>query len=150
MTAALREARGAAWAIYGFALSHRYTGDPKYLEAALRLARKFIAQLDAEIVPRWDFRLPRDSWPGRDASAAAVVVCGFQELQKLGAADKTIRNAKDALLSRICGDEYLDFNAACRGVWKSAYGDKVAYSSWGDYFLMEALARELFQFRGYW
>ncbi len=143
-------ARGAAWAIYGFALSHRYTGDPKYLEASLRLARKFIAQLDAEIVPRWDFRLPRGSWLVRDASAAAVVVCGFQELQKRGAADALILKTKDALLYRICSDAYLDFNAACRGVLQSAYGDKVAYSSWGDYFLMEALARELFQFEGWW
>ena len=143
-------ARGAAWAIYGFALSHRYTGDPKYLEVSLRLARKFIAQLDAEIVPQWDFRLPRGSLPVRDASAAAVVVCGFQELQKLGAADALILKSKDALLARLCGADYLDTTSACRGVLKSAYGDKVAYSSWGDYFMMEALARELFQFEGWW
>lgn len=142
--------RGAAWAIYGFALSHRYTRDPKYLEAALRLARKFIAQLDAEIIPRWDFRLPRGSWPMRDASAAAVVICGFQELQRRGVADAAMLKTKDALLACLCSDAYLDANSACRGVLKSAYGDQVAYSSWGDYFLMEALARELFQFEGWW
>jgi unsaturated chondroitin disaccharide hydrolase len=44
-------ARGTSWAIYGFAMSYRYTGDTKYLDASLRLARKFIAQLDAEVVP---------------------------------------------------------------------------------------------------
>ena len=143
-------ARGAAWAIYGFALSYRYTGDRKYLEASLRLARKFIAQLDAEVVPVWDFRLLRGSSPVRDASAAAVAVCGFQELQKIGAADALILKTKTALLARLCSEEYLDFNNSCRGVLKSAYGDKVAYSSWGDYFLMEALARELFQFEGWW
>jgi unsaturated chondroitin disaccharide hydrolase len=143
-------ARGASWAIYGFALSYRYTGDKKYLDASLRLARKFIAQLDAEVVPVWDFRLPANAVPVRDASAAAVAVCGFQELQKLGAADALILKTKDALLRRICRDEYLDSNDNCRGVLKSGYGNKVAYSSWGDYFLMEAVARERFQSETWW
>jgi unsaturated chondroitin disaccharide hydrolase len=143
-------ARGAAWAIYGFALSHRYTGEDRYLEAALRVARKFIAQLDEDIVPVWDFRLPPGAPRVRDASAAAVAVCGFQELQKLGAADESIRNAKNALLERICRADYLDTTETCRGVLKSAYGNEVAYSSWGDYFLMEALARELEVSDGWW
>jgi unsaturated chondroitin disaccharide hydrolase len=143
-------ARGAAWAIYGFALSHRHTGDPKYLEAALRLARKFIAQLDAEVVPVWDFRLPAGAERVRDASAAAVAVCAFQELQKQGAADAAIQQALHALLNRICSPDYLNADESCRAVLRSAYGNKVACSSWGDYFLMEALARALFQFEGWW
>lgn len=143
-------ARGAAWAIYGFALSHRYTGERRYLEAAVRVARKFIAQLDDEVVPVWDFRLPSGAPRIRDASAAAVAVCGFQELQQIGAADESIRAAKDALLARICSDAYLDTTETCRGVLKSAYGNQVAYSSWGDYFLMEALDRELNQGETLW
>jgi hypothetical protein len=35
-------------------------------------------------------------------------------------------------------------------VLRSAYGNRVACSSWGDYFLMEALARALFQSEGWW
>ncbi|HEU5071215.1 MAG TPA: glycoside hydrolase family 88 protein [Verrucomicrobiae bacterium] len=143
-------ARGVTWAIYGFALSHRHTGDPKYLEAALRLARKFIAQLDAEVVPVWDFRLPAGAERVRDASAAAVAVCGFQELRIQGAADAAIQQALHALLNRICGPDYLNADERCRGVLRSAYGNRVAYSSWGDYFLMEALSRALFQFEGWW
>ena len=145
-------ARGTAWAIYGFAMSHRYTGDQKYLEASLRLARKFIALLDAEMVPVWDFRLPDGAKPVRDASAAAVAVCGFQELQKLGAADAAILKAKEALLDRICHDDYLNFEDHCRGVLRFGIGigDTIGYSSWGDYYLMEALARELFQTETWW
>ena len=133
-------------------MSHRYTGDKKYLEASLRLARKFIAQLDAEIVPFWDFRLPADAKPVRDASAAAVAVCGFQELEKLGAADAVILKAKESLLNRICRDDYLNFDNHSRGVLRSAIGigDTVGYSSWGDYYLMEAVARELFQTETWW
>jgi unsaturated chondroitin disaccharide hydrolase len=142
--------RGTGWAIYGFALSYRYTNDPKYRDAALLVARKLIAELDDHVVPMWDFRLPANAPQVRDSSSAAVTVCGFQELQKLNAADALILQTKDALLNRLCSDEYLDCNAACPGVLKSAYGDKPAYSSWGDYFFMEALSRELFQTETWW
>lgn len=142
-------ARGAAWGIYGFALNYRYTRDEKYLAAALKLAKKFISELDREVVPVWDFRLPAGAPPVRDASAAVVAVCGFQELARHHAADFDILTAKHKLLDRVC-ESYLDFNEACPGVLKSAYGDQPAYSSWGDYFLMEALAGELSGFEGYW
>jgi len=33
---------------------------------------------------------------------------------------------------------------------KTAYGNKNAYSSWGDYFLMEALSRELQIGESFW
>ncbi len=142
-------ARGTAWGIYGFALSYTCAREPKYLEAALRLARKFIASLDAEIVPLWDFRLT-DGQPGiRDASAAAVAVCGLQELLK-HKKEPALADAKQRLLARLCSDDYLDFNEACPGVLKNGQvgngipgGAQNAYTSWGDYYLMEALSREL-------
>ena len=143
-------ARGAAWAIYGFALSYGYTGIDKYRKAAVRLAKKFLEQLDEEWVPVWDFRLPPEMPPVRDASASAIVVCGLQELKRHQAADETLLNAKGRLLERICQEDYLDDNPNYSGVLKSAYGDKPAYSSWGDYFLMEALDRELHQGETFW
>lgn len=143
-------ARGAAWAIYGFALSYRYTGHKKYLDASLRVLRKFLAQLDAEVVPVWDFRLPPNVAPVRDASAVAVVACGIQELQKLGAADASLLQAKDSLLNALCAEKYLNDNANCFGLLRNGFGSKPGYSSWGDYFLMEALARELHQFEPWW
>jgi unsaturated chondroitin disaccharide hydrolase len=142
-------ARGATWALYGFALTYSYTRKEKYLTAAVRLAKKFIAQLDSEIVPVWDFRLPAGEAPVRDASAAAVAVCAFQELAKHHVADLEILTAKRAMLDRICSSDYLDFSE-CPGILKSAYGNRAGYSSWGDYFLTEALARELFQFEPWW
>jgi unsaturated chondroitin disaccharide hydrolase len=143
-------ARGATWAIYGFALSYGYTGDRKYLEAAVRIARKFITQLDANLVPVWDFRLPADAKPVTDASAAAVMVCGVQELAKHGAADEELLEVKKSLLNRICTADYLETNPACPGVLKNGYGNRVAFSSWGDYFLMEAVSRELGLGESFW
>ena len=143
-------ARGAAWAVYGLALSHGYTGDRKYLEAAVRIAHKFVTQLDVEVVPVWDFWLPAGEEPVRDASAAAVMVCGIQELAKHGAADRELLEVKRVLLDRICSADYLDDNPTCQGVLKNGYGNRVAYSSWGDYFLMEAVSRELGMGEPFW
>jgi unsaturated chondroitin disaccharide hydrolase len=149
-------ARGAAWAVYGFALSYGYTRNPKYLETSLRLARKFIADLDREIVPLWDFRLPKGAKPIRDASAASVAICGLQELLKHHGEDKILSEAVLQLLSRLCSADYLDSNEVCPGVQKyGMVGDgpgmaKNAYTSWGDYFLMEALSRQLGLGESWW
>ncbi len=143
-------ARGASWAIYGFALSYGYTRDERYLLAAGTLAKSFVSQLDGEAVPVWDFRLPANQPRIRDASAAAVAVCGFQELAQHRASDLGIDTAKNRLLARICSEDYLDFNDQCPGVLKNAFGDKPGYSSWGDYFLMEAITRELKRSETFW
>lgn len=142
-------ARGTAWAMYGFALGYRHTGDARYLDTALRVTRKFLSELDEEIVPVWDFRLEPGEPLLRDSSAAAIAVCALQELQVQGVADEKMLAAKDALLRRLCSADYLDRDPDCRGILKFAeVGDGVgkartAYTSWGDYYFMEALGREL-------
>jgi len=151
-------ARGTSWAIHGFAMGYRYTGNSDYLGAALRMARKFISLLDDELVPVWDFKLDRNNGTPvlRDSSAAAVAVCAFQELEAVGAADEEISSIKRALLDRICSDHYLDEDPAVEGVLRHGQvGDgvgkaKSAYTSWGDYYLMEALAREMGMKETWW
>ena len=143
-------ARGASWAIYGFALSHRYTGNKAYLDASQRLARKFRQLFNGDDIPVWDFKLPPGEAPLRDTSAAAVFVCGCQELEHLGAADSSISSTKTLLLKNLCADKYLDFNESVPGILREGQvgvngpgSAQNAYLTWGDYYLMEALDREL-------
>jgi unsaturated chondroitin disaccharide hydrolase len=149
-------ARGTAWAIYGFALSYGYTRDQKYLDASWRLARKYIANLDAEVVPLWDFKLSAAAPKIRDASAGSIAVCGLQELLKHQSGDLRLQTAKQALLVRLCSKDYLDSDPACPGLQKNGMvGDadkmaKNAYTSWGDYYLTEALIRELGLGESWW
>jgi len=149
-------ARGAAWAIYGFALSYGHTQNAQYLTAARRLAAKFLACLDAEVVPMWDFKLTPSAPRIRDSSAGAVAVCGFQELLKHLPLDSELKTGARQLLLRLCSDAYLDRNEACPGLLKFAMvgaenkGARNAYTSWGDYYLMEALARELGSEINFW
>ena len=149
--------RGTSWAVYGFAIACRYTGDKKYLDASLRLARQFNRKLNGDVVPVWDFKLPDGEAPLRDTSAAAIVACGYQELEKLGAADTPISKTREALLESLCGDKYLNFDENCPGVLRDGQVNPNgpgtaanAYVTWGDYYLMEALDRNLNQNDTWW
>ncbi|MCU0796753.1 MAG: glycoside hydrolase family 88 protein [Akkermansiaceae bacterium] len=142
-------ARGAGWAMYGFALAYRHTGDTRYREASLKVSRAWLALLDEEMVPVWDFRLPAGEDKLRDSSAAAIAVCAIQELDDAGLADEAMLAAKKALLERLCSPDYFDARPEVRGVLRfGEVGNGVgkarsAYTSWGDYYLMEALGREM-------
>ena len=154
-------ARGTAWAVYGFALAYRHTRNAAYLDTSVRLAKKFVSLLDAELVPLWDFQLPADVPRLRDSSAAAIAVCGLDELTA-HRPDPAFANTADALLRRLCAATYLDSNPDCPGVLREAeVGDGVGeapgtikaqsvYTSWGDYYFMEALSRRLHGPTGYW
>lgn len=149
-------ARGTAWAIYGFALAYGYTKEHRYLEASKKLADQYIKCLDDDLIPVWDFKLPEGNQRIPDSSAAAIMVCGFYELLKYDPSDSLITRIADETLAKLCSQKYLDNNETCTGVLKNAeVGDgtgkaKNAYTSWGDYFLMEALAKKLYGVKGYW
>lgn len=154
-------ARGTAWAIYGFALAYRHTRNAAYLDTSARLANKFIGLLDAELVPLWDFRLPAGARQLRDSSAAAIAVCGLDELGT-HRPDPVFATTASALLGRLCTTAYLDADPRCPGVLRAAeVGDgpgdvpgtikaQSVYTSWGDYYFMEALSRRLHGVAGYW
>jgi unsaturated chondroitin disaccharide hydrolase len=86
-----------------------------------------------------------------------VVVCGYQELEKLGVSDVLISKTKESLLSSLCTEAYLNFDEACPGILKDGQvgsngpgSAQNAYMTWGDYYLMEALDRELHQGETWW
>ena len=74
--------RGQAWAIYGYTLTYRKTGDKKYLDQAKK-AFEFVANhpnLPADGVPYWDFNSPDIPNTYRDASSAAIIASALYEL----------------------------------------------------------------------
>lgn len=154
--------RGNSWAMYGFALAYRHGGDKAHLDASLRVTRKFIECLDDHAVPLWDFRLTPGYPPLRDSSAGAVAVCAIQELESLGHADFTMSRVKHEILVKLLSPEYFDSDPSVRGFLRMGevgdghdaercfYHAKYAYTSWGDYYLMEAVARELGQKITWW
>jgi unsaturated chondroitin disaccharide hydrolase len=139
-------ARGQAWGIYGFALNHRYTGDPSFLEASRRCARYFLAHLPADSVPYWDLSFGDGSTQERDSSAAAIAVCGLNEL-----AGQDPEAGYQAAGDRILGSLIDSFSTArqpdsnaliLHGVYDKPKNVGVDEGNlWGDYFYLEALTR---------
>lgn len=75
-------ARGQAWAIYGYTMCYRYTGDKRYLDQAENVY-KFIfnhERLPEDLIPYWDYDAPEIPNEPRDASAAAVTACALYEM----------------------------------------------------------------------
>ncbi|MEI8093316.1 MAG: glycoside hydrolase family 88 protein [Spirochaetales bacterium] len=75
--------RGQAWAVYGFALSYRHSGDVRYLDAAKRTAHYVLANLalgaGGKGVPAVDFRAPPE--PAQiDSTAGAITAAGLLEI----------------------------------------------------------------------
>ncbi len=143
-------ARGQAWAIYGFTLNYRYTADETLLDAAQRCADYFLAHLPEDHVAYWDLVFGAGSDEERDSSAAAIAVCGLQELARHlpdGERRRRYRAAAgDILASLIANYTPCDrpgFNTLLlHGVYDKPKGIGVDEGClWGDYFYLEALIR---------
>jgi hypothetical protein len=141
--------RGQAWAIAGWTIAYRYTGDPRFLDAARRAADYFTAHLPADKVPYWDFELPSTTGEPRDSSAAAIAASGLLELATFEA-DPAVRltrigAAKDMLAS-LSSPAYLSEGTTNAAILLHGTRHKPAGSYdhgliFGDYYFLEALGR---------
>lgn len=144
--------RGAAWAIHGMAVAHRYTGDTAYLRASQRVAHFFLASLPDDGVPHWDFRAAESlAEEPRDSSAAACAASGLLELaEQLPPLERGIyrRGAERLLLAltRDCATWDMPEHEAIlrRGTGHKPAGQNVDVSLiYGDYYYVEAIAKLL-------
>jgi unsaturated chondroitin disaccharide hydrolase len=141
--------RGQAWALHGFTIAYRETGDPRFLETARRTADYFVSNLPADKVPYWDFQAPGIPNEPRDSSAAAIAASGLLELSRLET-DATRRlsylgEAKEMLTS-LSSPAYLSRGTTNSAVLLHGTQNKPAGNSdtgliWGDYYFMEGLLR---------
>ncbi len=81
-------ARGQAWALYGYTMMARETGQRAYLAQAVKIAQFIMnhPRLPADKVPYWDFDAPGIPDAPRDASAAAIMASALLELSEQAAA----------------------------------------------------------------
>lgn len=139
--------RGQAWAIYGFALSYRYTGKTEYINAAKRVAAYFMMNVILTgYIPLADFRAPSEP-TYFDTTAGAAAACGLLEIaQHVDECERDmyIKNAK--LLINAINEKWCDYDPSADGI---VGGGSVRYHSdkhhekiiYGDYFFIEAVLR---------
>ena len=75
-------ARGQAWGIYGIALNYRNSGIEEAFDLFKGMTNYFLNRLPQDNVCYWDLIFGDGSGQSRDSSAAAVAVCGMQEMCK--------------------------------------------------------------------
>lgn len=148
-------ARGQAWAVYGYALSYRYTKNERFLTIARECARVFLANLPANTVPYWDFSFS-DALPDiRDTSAAAIFLCGLLELCEWVEPEEAerYRHVVDTVLGSLYENYLIHDPNQCgllrEGMYHRAGGVNEC-TSWGDYFFYEALARLTGEWERFW
>ena len=141
-------ARGQAWAIYGYTVVFRETGDPKYLEFAEKLVDVYLKNLPEDYVPYWDFNAPDIPNAPRDASAACVVASALLEMSGFygnGQGEK-YKEAAEKMLCSLSSDKYQsrDTNVAFllhSTVHWPAKSEIDASIIYADYYYIEALLR---------
>jgi unsaturated chondroitin disaccharide hydrolase len=141
-------ARGQAWAIHGFAVAYRNSGDLRLLDAARRVSDRYLADLPPDMIPYWDFHAPDIPAAPRDSSAAAIAASGLIDLA-LHDPDPALAERWELGARRILGSLMTppynsrgDDPAVLLHGTLSYWQDRVdCGTAYGDYFFLEALLR---------
>ncbi|WP_256011565.1 glycoside hydrolase family 88 protein [Desertivirga xinjiangensis] len=141
-------ARGQAWALYGFTLCFRETGNRAYLNQANKIASFILnhPNLPKDLVPYWDFNAPGIPAEPRDASAAAIIASALYELAGYSNSDMYKKKAGTILRSLSKGYHspakknggFILIHSTGHKPAKSEIDVPLAYA---DYYYLEALLR---------
>ena len=157
-------ARGQAWAVYGVAMSFRYTKDPAYIDVFRRVLDFYLSRLPDDLIPYWDMIFTSGSDEPRDSSSASIVACGLLEMSKYVPGEEAhiyTTIAKQMMKSLVDNYSVKDPDVSNGLVLHATYSKKSPYNtctpegvdecaSWGDYFYMEALTRLHKDWTPYW
>lgn len=140
-------ARGQAWAIYGFTMVYRETGDRKFRDFAHKLARVYLDKLPADQIPYWDFNTPDPNAP-KDASAAAITASALLELATFTSDRKLKREYEEKAMKMITEltahyqSRYQNNALLLHSTGHKPAGSEIDCSIiYADYYYMECLAR---------
>ena len=143
-------ARGEAWALYGYTMCYRETGNPKYLKQAEKVASWLFAHphMPKDLIPYWDFDAPNIPDEPRDVSAATVIASGLLELSTFSKQGKDYAKKAQTILSNLI-DNYMSPPNKNKGfILLHSTGSKPSNTevdkplSYADYYFLEALLRE--------
>ena len=143
-------ARGQAWAIYGYTMVYRETGETRFLDFACKVADIYLTRLPEDLVPYWDFDAPDlSSAEPKDASAAAITASALLELSTYVAKPDSSRyyyDKAEKMLEILSSSNYKakDRKDAflLHSVGHMPRGGEVDASIiYADYYYLEALTR---------
>ena len=156
--------RGQAWGIYGVALAYRYTKNSEYVKLFEGITQFFIDKLPDDLVPYWDLDFRQGAKEPRDASSAAIAVCGMLEMAKYLPEEMSCyykEIAQKIMKSLVEHYAVKDLEKSNGLLLHSTYSKRSPYNTcnhygvdecniWGDYYYFEALIRLAMQWDPYW
>ena len=142
--------RGQSWAVYGFALSYRHTGDASFLNTAKQCAHYCIANMAVtDWLPLVDYRQPAQ--PVKyDSTAAVITACGLLEIAGHVEENEARFYTEAAYrILRACEAKFADWDPAHDSILTGGtyfYHDPTGENTevpiiYADYFLLEAVLR---------
>ncbi|MEG1544220.1 MAG: glycoside hydrolase family 88 protein [Tannerellaceae bacterium] len=144
--------RGQAWAIYGYTVCFRETGDRKYLEQALKTfgMMKSLPNMPADRIPYWDMSAPNIPNEPRDVSTASCIASALYEISTLDVPDAAGYKAyADSMMTALSSPAYrAAVGANGNFLLMHSVGSIPHHSeidvplNYADYYYLEALKRK--------
>lgn len=143
-------ARGQAWALYGYTMCYRYTGDPNYIYQAIKVCDMVFStpSMPDDLVPYWDYNAPNIPSEPRDASAAACTASALYELSTYlpgrgykELADKVVASLSSPAYRAATGEN--NHFLLMHSVGSIPHGHEIDVPiNYADYYYLEALLRK--------
>ena len=142
--------RGQSWAVYGFSLSYRHTGDESFLNTAKRCAHYCISNLAVNgWLPLVDYRAPKEPLK-YDSTAGMITVCGLLELaEHVGEYEKNLYTTAALNILKACDAKFSNWDPVADSIVDGGtffYHDPEGKNTevpiiYADYYFIEALLR---------
>lgn len=144
--------RGQSWAVYGFALSYRHTGDESFLATAKQCAHYCISNLAVNgWIPLVDYRAPTE--PVKyDSTAGMVTAAGLLEIARhVGEYEKPLYTKAAINILKACEEKFCNWDPeqdSIVGGGTFFYHDPTGKDTnvpiiYGDYYFIEAILKLL-------
>jgi len=143
--------RGQAWAIYGFTVCYRETGEQKYLDQALKTFSfmKNNKNMPSDLIPYWDMDAPGIPNEPRDASSASCIASALYEISTFQLPDAgSYKTYADSIMGSLASPSYraaLGTNGnflLMHSVGSIPHNSEIDVPlNYADYYFVEALKR---------
>lgn len=145
--------RGHAWAVYGYTMAYRYTGDRRYIDQALKTFHVIWdnPEMPEDGVPYWDMCAPGFPDAFRDASSAAIMASALYEICTMDVENpQQYKDDADKIMATLASPRYraqLGDNGrfllmhSVGSLPGNAEVDKPL--NYADYYFLEALVRKM-------